>query len=312
MSQYFDEKELFREPKTQQFGSHMVMTNVQKQGKTKWINIDTKYRDDYQASQTCNFNITLPERINEVKTMSVQTIEIPMSFYNISANLGNNCFIIKNYSNPSSSVVINIADGYYTTDTIATAINDAISGAGGIFTSLVYRVIGSFSTFYTADANNTFIIEFDVDTAGSQDRFLTTTKLGWILGFRGLTHNVVTTNPSYGRSEKFIDLTNPRFLYLAIEEFNKGNQKSFIAPLSNSLINKNIIARITMTQKSYPFGTVLIANMSNGLLQSDVRTYSSGKVDLQKMNIQLVNEIGIPMDLNGLDFSFCLKVEHEA
>jgi len=48
----------------------------------------------------------------------------------------------------------------------------------------------------------------------------------------------------------------------------------------------------------------------NGLLQTDTRSYN-GKVDLQRMNVQLVNEQGIPMNLNGLDFAFCLEMEYE-
>lgn len=309
MSQYFDEKELFREPRTQQFGSHMVMSNVQKQSKLKIVNIDTKYRDDYQYNQTCNFNITLPERINEVRNISVRAVEVPMTFYNISANLGNNCFIIKNYSNPSSTTVIDIPDGYYSESSLATAINAAISAASG-FTNLTYAVSNHHSTFYTTNTTYKFIIDFDVDATGSADRYQLNTKLGWILGFRNTTYNVIATTPVV-TSEKLVDLTNPRYLYLAMEEFNKGTQKSFIAPLSGSLINKNILARITMSPQTFPFGSVVPANTTNGLLQSDTRTYS-GKVDLQRFNIQLINELGIPMDLNGLDFSFCLEIEHEA
>ena len=52
------------------------------------------------------------------------------------------------------------------------------------------------------------------------------------------------------------------------------------------------------------------ANLSNGLLVTDIRSYT-GKVDIQKLNVQLVNEFGNVIDLNGDDFSFCLKIEHE-
>jgi hypothetical protein len=65
-----------------------------------------------------------------------------------------------------------------------------------------------------------------------------------------------------------------------------------------------------MNYKNYGNGTVLPANEYNGLLLSDKRTYS-GKVNLQKLKIQLVNEYGFPVNLNGLDFSFCLEIEYE-
>ena len=47
MSNYFDNKELFLEPKVKQYGSHMVMSNVYKNTKVKYVNIDTKFRDEY-------------------------------------------------------------------------------------------------------------------------------------------------------------------------------------------------------------------------------------------------------------------------
>ena len=43
---------------------------------------------------------------------------------------------------------------------------------------------------------------------------------------------------------------------------------------------------------------------------SDRREYQ-GKIDIQKLNIQLVTEWGVPINLNGLDFSFILDIEHE-
>ena len=74
------------------------------------------------------------------------------------------------------------------------------------------------------------------------------------------------------------------------------------------VVNKNIIARISLQNLS--FGEVLSANLQNGLLISDKRSYN-GKNDLQKLNISLLNEIGIPMNLNGLDFSFCIRAVYE-
>jgi hypothetical protein len=45
-------------------------------------------------------------------------------------------------------------------------------------------------------------------------------------------------------------------------------------------------------------------------LLSDQRYYS-GKTDIQKLQIQLVDEGGRIVDLNQLDFSFCLEIECE-
>ncbi len=60
-----------------------------------------------------------------------------------------------------------------------------------------------------------------------------------------------------------------------------------------------------MDSIKYPYGSILPAN-KYGLLFSDIRCYT-GKVDLQKLHVSLLNETGIPMMLNGNDFSFCIE-----
>jgi hypothetical protein len=102
----------------------------------------------------------------------------------------------------------------------------------------------------------------------------------------------------------------PRYLYLVVDEFTSSTTNSFISPLSTSIINKHILAKITVDYGHYVFGQVIAANPTNGLLISDRRSYN-GKVNIQKLKIQLVNEYGVVMNLNGLDFSFCLKIEYE-
>ena len=82
MTDYYSKGDLFMEPKIQQFGNHMVMTNVHKSIKTKHISIDTKIRDDYDYTQPANLQVVLPERVSDVHSISVTNMEIPMTFYN--------------------------------------------------------------------------------------------------------------------------------------------------------------------------------------------------------------------------------------
>ncbi len=284
------------EPKTQQYGNHMIMTNVHKQSKVKFINIDTKFRDDYDYIQPANFQVVLPERVNDVHSLRVTNIEIPMSFYNISANLGNNYFKLVNGVNTE---MITIDDNNYTAATLASEINTKLAGKG-----LTFTINANGRTTVTASANRTLV--FDVDKTGNSDKFNFKQKLGWLLGFRKTTYLVSVSTTA----ECTLDLYGTRYLYLAIDEFNKGNQNSFVTPLSSSLINKNIIARIALDLSTYSYGSMLPATYYNGLLTTDTRSYT-GKIDLQKINVQLLNESGIPMMLNGQDFSFCLEASCE-
>ena len=303
MSSYLDSKDLFLGPKTNQYGSHMVMTNVMKELKTKFVNVDTRFRDEYNFKVTSDYNITLPERFTEVRNISVTNIEIPMTFYNISDALGNNAMKLTKVSTSATSL-ITIPDGNYTQGTLVQKINSLLVNP---FNEITFDISNNFSTFIST--TNAFNVNFDVDSTGNFSKYNFKSRLGWLLGFR--TQDITFSNTSIFSSTAFVNLNGPRYLYLVVDEFTgSGNQKSFVSPLPTSSINKNILARITMNQTTFPFMSVMPANRFNGYLLSDVRAYT-GKVDIQKLNVQLINEYGIPMNLNGADFSFCLCLEHE-
>jgi len=303
MSKYFDNKETFLGATTTQYGNHMVMTNVMKPGKTKYINIDTRFKDNYETDVLSKQTITLPERYTEVRNISVVNAEIPMSYYNISSALGNNSFIIKKLANETDTEHIIIPDGEYTIDELCSKIAAYNRIAGVTVDSYTYKI-----NLTLADAHVESLIDFTIDGSGNRTRFGFKSSLGWLLGFR---KPIVTTDIALNSAPSIPSITGPRYLYLVVDEFtSSGNQSSFVSPLPNSLINKNILARISVSKQDYPFGSIMPANLYNGLLMSDVRSYT-GKVDIQKLNVQLVNEFGNVINLNVDDFSFCLKIEHE-
>lgn len=302
MSSYFDNKELFLGPKVNQYGSHMVMTDVMKEVKTKYINVDTRFRDEYNYRTVSDYNITLPERFTNVRTISVTNVEIPMTYYNISDALGNNAMRIVGPGNVTLNLVI--PDGNYTQTSLVSAITALLTTAGAPFTDLTFAFADNFTTI--TPTTGTFTVHFDVDATGNFEKYNFKSRLGWLLGFRNQTYTFGGTLTS----TSFVNLMGPRYLYLVVDEFTgSGNQKSFVSPLATSSVNKNILARIPINNTIYTFMSTFPVNRSNGLV-SDTRSYT-GKVDIQKLNVQLVNEYGIPMNLNGADFSFCLCLEHE-
>jgi len=324
MSNYFDNKELFLEPKVKQYGSHMVMSNVYKNTKVKYVNIDTKFRDEYNYNDTVNYTLTLPERITDVKKIKVKSVELPMTFYNISAALGNNCFKIYD---TTDSEIITVPDGNYTEATLISEINSLITSVATVHLRyLVFTVTNNKCNVYCngADPDDIISIDFAIDKYGNFDKYDFKSKLGWLLGFRDTTYDVIFT---YSDTPTVTDLTGPdgqlrvfaeslldlngcKTLYLAIDEFSKSNPNSFVTLLSSSHINKTIISRISLDKTVFGFGSIMPANLFNGLLITDERTYS-GKIDIQKLNIQLLNEFGKSISLNGIDFSLCLEIEHE-
>lgn len=306
-----DNKDSFLQPKVAQYGGHMVMTNVSKPTKIKYCNIDTRFHDDYDNySQTVNgrpvpwFTMTLPQPITDVKSIMAVNIEIPISFYNISATLENNVIRID-----GSNVVI--PDGFYDSARLKTEVIKqlVVSGISGLTFDISYshciftNARSSPIVIQTAvkhGCSNSVVVEFD--------KYNIKSKLGWLLGFRTVSFTI-DAGQTYS-SESVLDLNTPRYLYLAVDEFTSGTQASFISPLTNSIVNKNILAKISLDYDRYKYGYVIPANEYNGLLRSETRSYN-GKVDLQKLRVQLLNEYGNAIHLNGLDFSFCLKIEYE-
>lgn len=306
MSKYLDNKDLFMEPNITQHGSHMIMTNVYKPSKKKYTNIDSRFRDDYEFSNMANYIVSLPERINEVRSISVKNIEIPVTFYNISNNLGNNAFRLIMLN---SNQTIVLPDGQYDEMMLTTTLNDIFQALGAPYNGMQFSIVNKFSTF-TVTNGHSAVLDFSINSSGESNTDITRFKLGWLLGF---IYPIYVLSPVLTSitGPSFVDLNGPRYLYLIADEYSgKGNQQSMTCLLKNSALSKNILARITMDNEEYPFGTILNASLSNGYLLSDTREYN-GKIDIQRLNIQLVNEMGNYMNLNGQDFSFALEVVYE-
>lgn len=284
--------DLFLDPKVTQHGNHMVMSNVNKPTKRKYINIDTRFCDELNPANT----IILPQRINDIKSIKVVNVEMPMSLYNVSSFIGNTSFKVTDLSLNPTSKIIDVSAGYYTDASFVTAVNAALHEYD---LSLSYSITNNRSVFTNA-TTHPITIGFDIGPTG-KDKYNLNAKIGWTMGFRDASYSTPLT------SEAFVSL-NQRYLYLAIDEFN-NNQNSFVSPIASNLINKNIIAKIPLNYAMFPYGSTLALNTYTGLV-SDKRSYN-GKVDLQKIYIQLLNEWGNPVDLNGLDYSFCLEVEYE-
>lgn len=58
MSSYCDDKAPFWQPVVDQYGKHMVMTNVYKPTKTKYWNIDTRFQESSSGFSVVIFHFT--------------------------------------------------------------------------------------------------------------------------------------------------------------------------------------------------------------------------------------------------------------
>ena len=132
-------------------------------------------------------------------------------------------------------------------------------------------------------------------------------KLGWNLGFRfGDYKNPHQTDPSAPTafiSQGLFEAMGPRYIYLVVDDYNNNVNNSYFAAFNSSILNKNILARISIQGSVYS-----ILSDASLALKSIPREYF-GPIDIQKLQIQLLDEYGRILDLNNMDFSFALKLE---
>ena len=286
-----------------------VINPLKKRTIKKNLNIDTRFRDNYYTTQSSNFNITLPMTMNDVLTMQLTAIELPITYYNVSKQFGNNYFSV---TIDSISKVLSIPDGTYSASGLINIINNSLTILGAGFQDITFII----NINNTGDGNNgsgqtmvglvsgsmvsSFSLNFQADRFGNDDRNTPLPlKLGWILGFR---NGIYINNLNYV-SEGIADVTGSRYFYLVVDDHNNNVNNSFYSAFNSSILNKNILARISLMQTNNY--SVLLENNLN--LVTTPREYF-GPVNLQTLNIQLLDEYGRVVELNNMDFSFCLTL----
>jgi len=278
------------------------------------LNIDTRFRENYYGSPASNFNLSLPLVINNVLTMQLAAIEMPTTFYNISKQSGNNFFTL---TVDGESRIILIPDGNYTYTGIVNILNTIttnISNSDPSLTNFQYIIFGinindnnGSGQMVVSVANDpsvppgiSFSLDFQADKNGLDDRNTPLPlKLGWIFGFR---NGIYENNVSYV-SEGVVDLLGPRYLYLVVDDFNNNVNNSFYSAFNSSILNKNILARISLQSNTFN-----IFSENNLNIITTPRQYF-GPVNIQNLNIQLLDEYGRVINLNNMDYSFSLTFQ---
>ena len=277
----------------------------------KNINIDTRFRENYYTTLSSNFHVDLPIRLNQVVSLQLAAMELPSTFYVISKVFGNNFFAIE--CSGLAPFMIIIPDGNYDFLGLQNFINNFILVNGGPTYSLINVIIDANTPSGTTNNDGSgkmvigsstgtlnFSLNFLTDEYGNQDNQTPLPlKLGWLLGFR---NGYYENNTTY-ISEGLVNLDGPRYIYLVVDDFNNNVNDGFYGAFNSSILNKNILARISLQ------GTVFsLQSQNNFLLITTPRQYF-GPVDIQKLQIQLLDEYGRILNLNNMDYSFCLSFQ---
>lgn len=219
---------------------------------------------------TTNFVSTLSEPVPNITQMSLETVHIPNTFYNIDSAYGNNAFAFRftDVADPNPLRIVLIEPGNYTNTTIAGSIvneiNTVFAPIPPITTADIYvnttngkmtfnlsrpfEIVFYDNDFYTFYQNENINIPPTLPKLNY--------NLGWLLGFRDpiYTRDSVGNNGTYNLiGESIIDLRGPRYFIIAIDDFN------------NSHLNKTVITSENRIEKPQ------IPSYSRSHLNIDIR-----------------------------------------
>ena len=294
---------------------------------TKCLNIDTRFRSSLVNTQSSDFTFQLSSKLNKVVSMELSNIEMPLTFYGISASNGNNflyircCFLNTELKLIEAEKVFILPDGNYTPIQLIDKLNELFSPRipetnellrpDEIFSYIRFnvdlKIDGSGSGKVTIGIHEKCLfdiqkitLDFTKNINGEPDMNThITTKIGYNLGF---------IKPSYDGaifyiSESIINTNINRYIYLSIDDFNKSTNSQFISIFNESVLNNDILARISIE------GSHFNEIQNNKMTYLTVPRNYFGPVDIQRIRVRLFDEYGKILNTNYTNFSFCLTLK---
>jgi hypothetical protein len=325
--------------------SESILGNYKQTNKStvkKIYTIDSIFRHNYELTdnQSHNYTIQLPETVTRAMSMSISSVEIPLTYHNISSYYNNNVFTIQIldtnnvvqitkiielsaglYESRISSNNVNPVIGYNIQEEITSKIANISSEDYNLSLatklSFVIEPRSGYSSFkYDNSDNNLNIykikINFNVNNPNTSASNCYSNelhqKLGWQLGFRSNSILLETNNLTI-ISTAICHINYPRYIYVAIDDFQSSSQNYF-AIASDSIVAPNIITRINILslleeKTAFKQGAYAGDIYYN---QKHTREYF-GPTDINKLKIQLLDEYGRQFSLNNMDWSFIITFD---
>ena len=278
----------------------------------KCLSIDSKFRSNYENTESSNFYIQLPSKINKVVQMQLANIQLPLAFYNISSSYGNNFLYLEIYVRENDdiikkSTILILEDGVYNATALIDRINNLLSTKDDEFAKVQLSIDidqdnnGTGKTIIETNDEKIIqiVLNFENNLESLPDQVDIKTKIGWNLGFTSKYYK----NEKRYVSNRMIDMKTIKYIYLAIDDFQKSMNNLFLEGFENGTINENIIAKILLTGDDF---TLYVEKSLN--LITEERKYF-GPVDLQRLHIIMYDDHGRILNLNNSDFSFVLNLK---
>ena len=284
-----------------------ILNPIQTRTLTRCISIDTRFRDFLYSTQSSDFALNLPNKIQKVVSIQLNAIEFsPNALYNISESLQNNYLniTIHTFDLQEYTHCFIIPDGKYSSNELIFLLNQLfLEKLNTPFTFLFWKIdpYSSSKTILSTTTNNTILsitFDFTLNKQGLSDTNTTDyfCKLGRVLGFTKRKYSGKNTYISETAINTNIAFT---YLFLVIDDFQNNSPPSFISVFQKTNMSNSILARIQIHDNNYT------SSSSEIKFISEPRKYF-GPIDITKLQIKLLDTYGRVLDMNGSDYSFCL------
>ena len=275
------------------------LNNLKRKTVTQTVILNSLFREDYKNTSPTDFNLVLPYQFKNVLSLRLSSIQLPNVLYCFSSKKMNNIMYIAEQPVDGSigaKGTIFLPDGNYTLSQIAqvleTTINIELDIDPPRFEVIVYE-----STQKIAILNNKHV--FSMNFLKDVESIDFNSTLGWSLGFRKIEY---FCSSNYTGESVYNNVASD-YIYFVLNDFNHSQSQNILAMFQKSYIGNNILAMIPLTSHSFHIC------FDNGSDFIEKKREYFGPVNLQRLKIELRNQYGELLDLNGMDFSFSLEVE---
>ena len=319
--------------------------NVVRESVTKLLTVDTRFRSNYLASTSTDFDINLPYIINNVTELRLSDVEFPATFYPFQEEFENNYMWLKytfNYSTDTSVsydkyIYFYITPGNYYQDTLITNMQTVIDTEGLPLT--ISHDLDFDNDGGVGDGTGTLTIEYSGDTTNS----IVITDLE--LNFRA--SKILEGDYNYNASH-IIDSDDDKIekyyntdssishyqrmgwmlgfrdsLYTGSTSYTSEGQLDVIGPRyvyllvndfnSSSNVNffsnseTSLLSDNILGRISLKTGAFSVQSQNDFTVYGEPR-YFFGPVNIDRLHVKVIDEFGRTVNLNGMDFSFSIQM----
>ena len=292
------------------------------------LNINTKFRTNFYNTTATDFVLDLPEEFKNVVSITVVSVQVPNSNYTFCSSYGTNEFTVETFNLAPTGTLSNqethtvkIKEGIYTGPILQDYLNTNVFSIKplnriGCKYDGISRKFRFFRDFRTDNSGGEVPVSgvtygFNLDFRLNEDKNRPIQlNMGWILGYRQQYYNWeqdyvdasgVNFKVDQGYNpEAVYDNLGSRYFILCIDDFNKNYSNTLSSPFAESVFsNETAIAKVPNNPNSVNFDDIFYQSRRNYF----------GPVNIKKLKIQLLDELGRVVDLNNNDFSFSIQIE---